>query len=399
MRVRFNLPGPIFLGPDIRISISSSPQQTGQGYSLRAIRTSLCVLPVLFCLFLFGCTKKNPAKGDLRAVTTEVIAAAQKITNNKARIVVRPQVQASARASSATLDDIYISLASPAQAAAFEDALKTIARRHGLTVTSGWASAGVTRFDYSSNTVRTHSIHVILPIAARNPAPATQAARKSNAGELAIIIDDMGYDRAAADAVIALPFPLTVSVLPHLAVSSEIAEEAFSRGDEVLLHLPMQSESESVKAEEIELRVGMSPAQVSSAVMGMLGTVPHVVGVNNHQGSRATSDVALMQALMPVLREKQLFFIDSRTDAKTVAYDIAKRDGVRAASRKVFLDDVPTQAAIVAQLELAARDAARDGFTIAIGHPRPATIAALAEEVPQLESRGVHLVFASDVVK
>ena len=73
---------------------------------------------------------------------------------------------------------------------------------------------------------------------------------------------------------------------------------------------------------------------------GMLGTVPHAVGVNNHQGSRATSDVALMQALMPVLRERGLFFIDSRTEAKTVAYDIAKRDGVRAASRKVFLDGV-----------------------------------------------------------
>jgi len=214
-----------------------------------------------------------------------------------------------------------------------------------------------------------------------------------------IIVDDMGYDRAAADAVIALPFPLTVSVLPHLPVSSEIAEEAFSRGDEVLLHLPMQSESESVKAEEIELRVGMGPAQVQSAVGGMLSTVPHAVGVNNHQGSRATSDPELMQALMPVLGERSLFFIDSRTDAKTVAYDIAQRDGVRAASRKVFLDDVPTRAAIVAQLELAARDAARDGFAIAIGHPRPATIAALAEEVPRLEAHGVHLVFASDVVK
>jgi polysaccharide deacetylase 2 family uncharacterized protein YibQ len=399
MRARFNLPGPIFLDPEIRTSISFLPQQTGRRNPLRAGRIAFCVLPILFCLFIFGCAKKNPAKGDLRAVTTEVVGAAQKITNNKSRILVRPQVQSSSRGGSPTFDDIYISLPGPMQAAAFEETLKTIARRHGLSVTSGWASAGVTRFDYSLGAVRSHSIHVIVPIAARNPAPATAAARKNGAGELAIIIDDMGYDRAAADAVVALPFPLTVSVLPHLPVSSEIAEEAFGRGDEVLLHLPMQSESESVKGEEIELRVGMDPAQVSSAVAGMLGTVPHAVGVNNHQGSRATSDAALMQALMPVLRERGLFFIDSRTEAKTVAYDVAKRDGVRAASRKVFLDDVATRAAIVAQLELAARDAARDGFTIAIGHPRPATIAALAGEVPRLESRGIRLVFASEVVK
>jgi uncharacterized protein len=397
MRARFSLPGPIFLDTEILSSVSSISRHTSRRNLLNTSRAILCLLVASSCLFLFGCAKKKNTKGDMRTVTTEVVAAAQKISGNKSRVVVRPT---SSRGSSATFDDVYVSLGNPVQAAAFEDTLRAIARRHDLTVTSAAASAGVSRFDYSSSSsVRTHSIHIVLPITARNFAPVGPAGRKTAAGELAIIIDDMGYYRSAADAVIALPFPLTVSVLPHLAVSSEIAEEAFGRGDEVLLHLPMQSDSGAVKAEEIELRVGMNAAQVSAAVAGMLGTVPHAVGVNNHQGSRATSDVALMQALMPVLREHGLFFIDSRTDAKTVAYDIAKRDGVRAASRKVFLDDVATQAAIIAQLELAGRDASRDGITIAIGHPRPATIAALAIEVPRLESRGIRLVFASDVVK
>src|SRR4029077_3480607 len=122
-------------------------------------------------------------------------------------------------------------------------------------------------------------------------------------------------------------------------------------------------------------------------------------GVNNHQGSRATADPALMQALMPALRQRGLFFVDSRTTAATVAYDTAEHDGVRAASRKVFLDDTPTREAILAQLDLAARDARRDGWSIAIGHPHPATIAALREGVPRLEARGIRLVFASDVVR
>jgi polysaccharide deacetylase 2 family uncharacterized protein YibQ len=77
---------------------------------------------------------------------------------------------------------------------------------------------------------------------------------------------------------------------------------------------------------------------------------------------------------------------------------MAERAGVPAASRKVFLDDTPSREAILKQLNLAARDAQRDGFTIAIGHPRPATSAALAEAVPQLEARGIHLVFASELV-
>jgi len=77
---------------------------------------------------------------------------------------------------------------------------------------------------------------------------------------------------------------------------------------------------------------------------------------------------------------------------------VAERRGVRAASRKVFLDDTPVREAILAQLESAAADAERNGEAIAIGHPRPATIAALAEGVPRIEARGIKLVFASALV-
>jgi polysaccharide deacetylase 2 family uncharacterized protein YibQ len=379
----------------VRISFTSQPD--GQGLVFRRFVCSLSLALSVTFWGLAGCAKKPVSRNDLRSVTTEVVASAQNITGNKAQITVRPRFQRSPRQASVSVDDVYISLASPSQASPLGQSLGAIARRNGLATTQTVASPGVTRFDFSLNGIPTHRIHVITPLAgarslAQNNRPKPGAAR------LAIIIDDIGYDRSAADAVIALPFPLTVSVLPHLPISSEVAEEAYSRGDQVLLHLPMESDLSATKSEEIELRVGMNAAQVSSAVTGMLDTVPHVVGVNNHQGSRATSDPALMQALMPLLGKRGLFFIDSRTEAKTVAYQTAKRDGLRAASRKVFLDDTAKRDAVIGQLRLAAHDATRDGFTIAIGHPRPETIAALAEEVPRLESRGFTFVFASDVV-
>jgi polysaccharide deacetylase 2 family uncharacterized protein YibQ len=349
-------------------------------------------------LCLAGCTKKHITKNDVRAVTIEVVASAQKITSNKSQVVVRPRLQTPKHGGTISIDDIFVSLADPSQTALIDQALRTIARRHGLAITGTTGSGGVSQFEFRFNGIPTHTIHVVTPLLGGARPLVRKSPGKSGAPQLAIIIDDMGYDRAEAEAVIDLPFPLTVSVLPHLPISNEVAEEAHSRGDQVLLHLPMESDAQTAKSEEVELRVGMNAAQVSSAISGMLDTVPYVVGVNNHQGSRATSDAPLMQALMPLLRKRGLFFIDSRTDAKTVAYDIAKRDGVRAASRKVFLDDTATREAIIAQLELAARDAARDGFSIAIGHPHAATIEALAEEVPRLESRGIQLVFASDVV-
>jgi len=357
-------------------------------------------------LFLAGCGKKNLSKSELRAITGEIVSAGQRINGHKSEIAIRPELQPAKHASSSALaaDNIYISLSDSSQIAAFTQALNAIARKHNLSVTET-ASSGVIRFDCAFHGARTHTVHVVTPLAARGgavphaSAPST-ARQSANAGNprLAIIIDDLGYDRSAADAVLALGFPLTVSVLPHLPLSGELAEEAQRRGDQVMLHLPMESEADGAKPEDIELRVGMSAAQVDATLAGMLETVPYVAGVNNHQGSRATADPALMQALMPALRQRGLFFVDSRTDAKTVAYDTAERAGVPAASRKVFLDDVASRDAILKQLALAARDAQRDGFTIAIGHPRPATIAALAEGVPPLEARGIHLVFASELV-
>jgi len=357
----------------------------------------LAGLAVLVFFSLAGCGKRPLTKTELRAVTAEVVAAAEKVTQRKSEITIRPEHEPNRSAAAGQLpaDNIYVSLTDPVQTSALTRALDQIAHRHKLDVVET-SSGGVLRFDYAFNRTRTHTIHVVTPLATRSRPPAKQGAANAR---LAIIVDDFGYDRAAADTLLALPFPLTIAVIPHLPLSAEVAEEAFRRGDQVLLHLPMESENDGAKPEEIELHVGMTSAQVNDAVAGMLESVPHAVGVNNHQGSRATADPALMQALMPALRQRGLFFIDSRTTAATVAYDTAERDGVRAASRKVFLDDTPTRDAILAQLDLAARDAQRDGRSIAIGHPHPATIAALREGVPRLEARGIHMVFASDVVR
>lgn len=298
------------------------------------------------------------------------------------------------RAPAHLTENIYISPSGSAQSRAVTESLARIAQRHNFQ-TARRDSPGIIVFDYMSNGVRTHSIHVVAPI----PSGRASNANSRRFPRLAIIVDDLGYDRSSADSLLALPFPLTVSVIPHLPLSSEVAEDAFHRGDQILLHLPMQSQLAGIKHETIELRSGMSSREVQSTLAGMLATVPHAVGVNNHEGSLATADPALMRELMPALRRRGLFFIDSRTTAATVAYISAERAGVRAASRKVFLDDTPTKQAVSAQLELAARDAARDGFAIAIGHPHPATIAALAETLPQLQSRGIRLVFASDLVR
>jgi uncharacterized protein len=216
--------------------------------------------------------------------------------------------------------------------------------------------------------------------------------------KLAIILDDVGSDPSAVDQVFALHYPLTLSVLPLHQHSTAIADEAHRRGYQVMLHLPMESIGNGV-SEPRQLRLGMNSLQVSSDLGGMLSSVPYAVGVNNHQGSLATSNPALMAELMPLLRQRHLFFIDSRTTAATVAFDAAEHDGVPCAYRNVpFLDDVQEASAIRRQLELAIHGAKEKGEAIAIGHPHNETLQVLREMLPQVQAQGVQLVHASALV-
>lgn len=217
--------------------------------------------------------------------------------------------------------------------------------------------------------------------------------------KLAILLDDLGSDPAAAEAIFALHQPLTISVLPFHVHSTEIAEAAKQNGVEVMLHLPMQAVGNALP-EAQQLQPGMSGADVSRELRDMLDNVPTAVGVNNHEGSLATADAKLMGELMPLLKQRSLYFVDSRTTAATVAFDAAQQAGLRCGFRNVpFLDDAPEVGAIRKQLELAIRGAEEKGTAIAIGHPHKETLEALREILPLVKARGVQLVPVSEVVR
>jgi polysaccharide deacetylase 2 family uncharacterized protein YibQ len=148
-----------------------------------------------------------------------------------------------------------------------------------------------------------------------------------------------------------------------------------------------------------ELRPGMPASDIPILFEQMMQTVPGATGVNNHQGSQATADAALMQELMPVLQQWNLFYVDSRTTAATVAYETAQRDGVPSAFRNApFLDDVAEVPAVRKQLDLAFRKAKENGAAVTIAHPHAATLEALREELPKARVSGVQLVFVSSLV-
>jgi polysaccharide deacetylase 2 family uncharacterized protein YibQ len=358
---------------------------------------------VLFALFAtFGCKKpepERPAPSKIHAITRELADAAKSAAPPGSEIRVRLQVP---EGNAEPTDHLDITLfpngmdsAVRSQVAKIQQALGAVATRNSLTEEPSESREGILFF-YLRSGVRTHTIHIHA--GGNLSSRSANASGRPSSPKLAIILDDLGSDRAAAEAIFALPYPLTISVLPNHEHSAEIANEAHRRGFEVLLHLPMLSVANE-QPEAQELHPGMQAADVSAMVSQFLQNVPGVVGVNNHQGSQATSDPALMSELMPVLRDRHLFYIDSRTTAATVAFDTAQNSGVRSAFRNVpFLDDVAEVAAVRKQLNLALRGAHEKGEAIAIGHPHPATLQALRDVLPQAKAQGVQLVFASGLV-
>jgi uncharacterized protein len=216
----------------------------------------------------------------------------------------------------------------------------------------------------------------------------------------AIIIDDLGEDLGAAHKLLALPYPLTFSVLPELPHSQATAEEAFKNDREVMLHLPMEPEPGAPATPGPgEIKVGMTDDQVARMIRADLSSVPHASGVNNHMGSRATADAALMAAVMRVLAGRRMFFVDSRTTAATTALSQARRAGVPAFYRSVFLDDTETVEYSLGQLRQFRRVIEQNGAAIAIGHPHATTISALSQFLPELARDDIRVISASELVR
>ena len=358
----------------------------------------LCLTLSSFASLVVGCKKaRKPTASEIHVITREFVGALK----TAAPVDVRSEFSASDQ-DQATYDSISITVraesssTSRATVSRLLRTLNAVATRHRLSRDGPLGSREGLLYAYRRGGAITHMVHFHEEVVSASSEARTS--REPEGARLAIILDDLGNDRGAAQAIFAMPYPLTLSVLPNHLHSVDIAQEATRRGFQVMLHLPMKSMGNE-RPEAQELRPGMSANDVSTLIDNLLKAVPDVAGVNNHQGSQSTADVALMDELMPVLRQRKLFYVDSRTTPATVAYDTAQRFGVRSGFRNVpFLDDVAEVSAVRRQLELALRDARKKGDAIAIGHPHPTTLQALKEVLPNAKAQGVRLVFASEVV-
>ena len=237
--------------------------------------------------------------------------------------------------------------------------------------------------------------HSGTPLWVRNAAlePATGDPRPM----ISIVIDDLGPSPKRTAAAAALEAPLTLAFLPYANGLPEQTAAARAAGHELMVHMPMEPEGTDFPGPGA-LLTSISDAEFRDRLIHNLDMFDGLVGINNHMGSRLTSDPRRMELVMAELRRRELLFVDSRTTPKSVGPIEALRHGVPFASRDVFLDNEPELGEVLRQLERVELLARRKGMAIGIGHPNEATLQALRRWLPTLAQRGFRLVPVSSIV-
>ncbi|PSU32985.1 divergent polysaccharide deacetylase family protein [Photobacterium lutimaris] len=216
-----------------------------------------------------------------------------------------------------------------------------------------------------------------------------------HAAKLAIVIDDLGYQPMPA-ALSALPPQISISILPDTPYDKTTSELAQRQQRDVLLHMPMEP-LHRAPLEMTTLTRQMDQFTLQQTLRGSLKRVPNAIAINNHMGSALTQNPQAMGWVMEVLSEQGLFFLDSRTTARSVALRQAQQQHVPALRRHVFLDHLSNEKFVKQQLARAVQQAKKNGYAIAIGHPYPVTLDVLSRALPLLEGQGIELVRLSDL--
>jgi polysaccharide deacetylase 2 family uncharacterized protein YibQ len=219
-------------------------------------------------------------------------------------------------------------------------------------------------------------------------------------GKVAIIVDDMGFNILTIEELCSLGLPLTIAILPYSPWAVESAYIAQSYGLEVILHLPMESinDHESNEATKGLIHSAMSEEEILITLEDNLAKVPFIQGVNNHMGSKITAQRQLMMPILKTLKEKNLYFIDSVTTGKSIAYQLARQLHIPTAERHVFLDTEEDEESIRESLVKLFRLARRRGEAVGICHPLETTVKVLLEYLPRIEDFGCEAVSASEIL-
>ena len=232
------------------------------------------------------------------------------------------------------------------------------------------------------------AVGVVSPTAA---APTLPSPPGPGHPRVAIVFEHAGASLADLQPIYAMHRPFGLGIFPHMPYSAQIAREAPSHGLVPMLHLPLESVNPAdVGPVSGIVWVRMSDADIVHVVEGDLATVPGVVGVDNHAGSRATADPRVMRAVLAVVRAHGLWFEENRNSPRSVDTEVAHELGVRTIQVTLYLDNPPRR--IEEKVRELIATARRHGWAVGVGHIATGTPQVVRRLLPEFDRAGVEIV-------
>ena len=218
-------------------------------------------------------------------------------------------------------------------------------------------------------------------------------------GVIGIVIDDFGYrNDEISDGFLELDARLTYAIIPGHRYSTSFGEKAVESGHEVIVHMPMENTGKTYGEEEFVLMTAMDNETIQRRLNSAIEEIPTAIGMNNHQGSKASADQNIMSNVAKVMKERGLFFLDSRTTIETIGETTMEVFGVPTARRNIFLDNEDDEEKIEKQLMKLVKRSEEVGSAIGIGHVKPKTLNVLSDQIPKLKKKGYKFEFVSNML-
>lgn len=222
--------------------------------------------------------------------------------------------------------------------------------------------------------------------------------------KLAIIIDDFGSSREGVIEMMEIDRHLTFAIMPFMDHTKEDLASAIANNHEVIAHLAMEPErGKKSWLGPKPIMCSMPSEDVRKIVESAMEELTFAKGANIHMGSKASCEDMIMRTVLQVMKEKNLYFVDSRTGRKPVAKKIAEEIGVNCLENNIFLDGQKPKSHIMKKIKAAAETAKKKGHCIAIGHVGIEGGVPMAEAIKEsyamLDEMNVELVYVSELLE
>ncbi|GAB6100101.1 hypothetical protein JCM16358_19800 [Halanaerocella petrolearia] len=217
--------------------------------------------------------------------------------------------------------------------------------------------------------------------------------------KMAVVIDDLGFNHKGTEEMLKIKRPLTLAVLPGRPFSQHDAKLVKEADQELILHQPLEPLNPKVDPGAGAIDTSMTKEEIRTTLQDNLNSLPQVMGINNHMGSKGTSNKRVMKEIVKVLKDREIFYVDSSTSADSVAFEVARANNLPTVANYLFIDNIDKKKEIKKMLLRLGKIALKKKELVVIGHVRQNTALALQEVIPKLEDWGIKLVYASQLVK